>query len=105
MDSDGVPIYSHMYFPDIRDCCVSPVIIPLSDCEWHKTFHRPAGLRDDILAGALKVEVVTIKCVVVGVAPGPAGAKVLRDTNSFTLLNYTLLFDPTIGSFAGIYTR
>lgn len=31
VDSDGVPIHSNMYLPDIRDCCVSPVIIPLSD--------------------------------------------------------------------------
>lgn len=30
-DGDGVPIYSHIYLPDVRNCCVSPVIIPLSD--------------------------------------------------------------------------
>uniref|UniRef100_A0A8C2WJW5 Uncharacterized protein n=1 Tax=Cyclopterus lumpus TaxID=8103 RepID=A0A8C2WJW5_CYCLU len=86
------PIHRHIYLPDIRNRCVSPVIIPLS-------------LGDNILAGALEVKVVTIKCVVMGVTPGPAYACVLGDADSVTLHNTALLFDPTLGIFAGIYTR
>lgn len=102
---DGVPIYRHIYIPDIRNSCVSPVIIPLSDGEWHKTIHIPTGLGDDILACALEVIIVTIKCVVVGVTPSPADACVLGDAHSFTLLYTALLLGPTLCIFAGIYTK
>uniref|UniRef100_A0A3Q1HUD0 Uncharacterized protein n=1 Tax=Anabas testudineus TaxID=64144 RepID=A0A3Q1HUD0_ANATE len=85
---DGVPIHRHIYVPDIRNYCGSSVA---------------AGLRDDILAGALEVKVVTIKSVVVRVTPGPAGACVLGDADSFTFLNTARLLDTTIGIFAGIY--
>uniref|UniRef100_A0A8C9ZTQ8 Uncharacterized protein n=1 Tax=Sander lucioperca TaxID=283035 RepID=A0A8C9ZTQ8_SANLU len=83
-DGNGVPIHRHIYFSDIRNYWVST------------TLQVPAGLGDDILAGALEVKVVTIKCVVVGVTPGPAYACVLGDAHSFTLLNMALLFDPAL---------
>lgn len=41
--------------------------------------------------------------MVVRVTPGPAGACVLGDADSFTFLNTARLLDTTIGIFAGIY--
>lgn len=99
---DGEPVHRHIDVPDIGNCCVSAVIVPLADREWHQAIQVSAGLGDDILAGALVVEVVSVKCVVVGVTPAPTRARVLRNTDGLALLNFALLLDPTIGVLTGI---
>lgn len=94
-----------MCLSDIRDPPVAPIVISFSDREGNKAIQVPAGLRDDIFTCALKVKIVTVKCVVVRVTPGPADACVRRHTLCFTLHNTALLLDPTLGILTGIFVR
>lgn len=104
-DDDGVAIHRNPHLPDIRDGFTAPIVIPFSDGEGNKSVQVPAGLRHDIITRALKVKSVTVVCAVVGVAPGPAGACVCRDTLRFTLHNAALLLDPTFDILTGIFER
>lgn len=103
MDSDGILIHSYIYLPNVRNCFVSTVLIPLSDCEWHETIEFSTGLGDDILAYTLKIKVVTIKRAVMWISPGPAGTRVQRDAHSFTLYKFALFFGTAVGGSARIY--
>lgn len=104
-DSDGVAIYRNMYLPDIRDCFVAPIVISFSDREGNKSIQVPASLRHDIITCALKVITETIKCAVMGITPGPAGACIQGYTLCFSLHNTALLLDPTFDIMAGIFER
>lgn len=94
-----------MCLSDIRDLLVASIFISFSDREGNKAIQCPAGLRDDIFTCALKVEIVTVKSVVVRVTPGPAGACVQRHTLCFTLYNLAILFHPTFDILTGIFGR
>uniref|UniRef100_A0A3P9L6S8 Uncharacterized protein n=1 Tax=Oryzias latipes TaxID=8090 RepID=A0A3P9L6S8_ORYLA len=84
-------INKHIYLSDKGHSCISSIIISLSDGEWNKTIEVPTGLRDDVFASSLEVKVKTIKGVVVGISPSPAGGCVLGDAHSLTPLNTACL--------------
>uniref|UniRef100_A0A8C6KHR8 Uncharacterized protein n=1 Tax=Nothobranchius furzeri TaxID=105023 RepID=A0A8C6KHR8_NOTFU len=104
-DCDVVPMHEHIDLPDIRNRGVSSVVIPLGDGEGDQAVQRSTGLGDDIPAGSLEVKVQTVKCVVVGVAPGPAGACELGNAGGHILIHAASFLDTTVGIFAGVCKR